>query len=52
MDFGDSQEIIESMIANLVKLFYVASDLRNNLEHANLAKNIYFAISQLLVNES
>ena len=38
-------------------LFVVASDLRNNLEHANLehanlAQNIYFAISQLLVNES
>ena len=31
---------------------YVAYDLRNNLEHANLTKNIYFAISQLQVYES
>ena len=52
MDFGDSQEIIESMIANLVKLFYVASDLRNNLEHANLTQNTYFAIPRPQINES
>ena len=32
--------------------FKVAYDLRNNLEHANLTENIYFAISQLQVYES
>ena len=32
--------------------FYAAYGLRNNLEHANLTKNIYFAISQLQVYES
>ena len=31
--------------------FYVASDLHNNLGHACLTQKIYFAISQLKVNE-
>ena len=33
-------------------LFYVASDLCNNLEHANLAQNVYVAIYLLQVCES
>ena len=32
--------------------FKVAYDLRNNLEHANLTENRYFAITQLQVYES
>ena len=35
-----------------MQLFYVASVLRNNLKHENFTQNIYFAISQLQVNES
>ena len=33
-------------------LFYVASDLRNNLEHANLTQDTYFAIPRPQINES
>ena len=33
-------------------LLYVASDLRQILEHGNLTQNMYFAISQLQINES